>query len=55
MELTGTAGATVTFTDQWGQERRLQFRLDPDSSIPRFEQVRAQISVMVAVGQLEVD
>lgn len=34
-------------------ERRLTVRLDDDAAIPRFEQLRAQISVMVAVGRLE--
>ena len=42
----------VHFTDQTGRERRLVLRLDADAVIPRFEQVRAQISVMVAVGRL---
>ena len=44
--------AIVHFTDQTGRERRLVLRLDADAVIPRFEQVRAQISVMVAVGRL---
>ena len=44
--------AIVHFTDQTDRERRLVLRLDADAVIPRFEQVRAQISVMVAVGRL---
>jgi DNA-binding transcriptional regulator YhcF (GntR family) len=42
----------VTYVDQIGIERRLAIRLEPDTAIPRFEQLRAQISVMVAVGRL---
>lgn len=45
--------AVVTYADQHGMERRLTVRLDDDAAIPRFEQLRAQISVMVAVGRLE--
>ena len=44
---------TVSFTDQLGVERRMVVRLDEDAHIPRFEQLRGQISVMVAVGRLE--
>jgi GntR family transcriptional regulator len=35
------------------ESRRLIIRLESRSTIPRFEQLRAQISVMVAVGRLE--
>ncbi len=42
----------VTYEDQIGIERRLAIRLEPDTAIPRFEQLRAQLSVMVAVGRL---
>ncbi|HAZ55598.1 MAG TPA: GntR family transcriptional regulator, partial [Acidimicrobiaceae bacterium] len=28
-------------------------RLDPTAAVPLYEQLRAQVSVMVAVGQLE--
>lgn len=53
MELTGSAGIRVTFEERPGSVRALTFRLDPSSPIPLFEQVRGQISVMVAVGLLE--
>jgi DNA-binding transcriptional regulator YhcF (GntR family) len=47
------AGAgTVTYVDQLAIERRLTIRLETGTAIPRFEQLRAQISVMVAVGRL---
>lgn len=42
----------VTYVDQIGIERRLAIRLEPDTAIPRFEQLRAQLSVMVSVGRL---
>ena len=41
------------FVDQLSRERRLVFRLEAGGAIPRFEQLRAQLSVMVAVGRLE--
>ena len=44
---------TVTYVDHHGVERRLTIRLESDTAIPRFEQLRAQLSVMVAVGRLE--
>jgi DNA-binding transcriptional regulator YhcF (GntR family) len=43
----------VEYVDQYGVERRLTVRLEADTAIPRFEQLRAQLSVMVAVGRLE--
>ena len=43
----------VSYVDQLGIERRLTIRLEDDTAIPRFEQLRAQLSVMVAVGRLE--
>ncbi len=43
----------VDLNDPDGRRRRLVIRLDPDSAIPPFEQVRAQVAVMVAVGLLE--
>jgi len=43
----------VAFRDPWGRDRRMTFRLDPTAHIPPFEQVRAQLSVMVAVGHLD--
>lgn len=45
--------ATVHYTGRGGQERRLVIRLDHQHGVPRFEQLRAQLSVMVAVGRLE--
>ncbi len=45
--------ATVEAIDHIGRPRRLVIRLDRDSPIPTFEQVRAQIAVMVAVGLLQ--
>jgi DNA-binding transcriptional regulator YhcF (GntR family) len=46
-------GGTIAYKDQTGHERRLTLRLEADTAIPRFEQLRAQLSVMVAVGRLE--
>ena len=43
----------VDIVDHRGRPRRLVIRLDPDASIPPYEQLRAQLSVMVAVGVLE--
>ncbi|MDP7550403.1 MAG: GntR family transcriptional regulator [Acidimicrobiales bacterium] len=36
-----------------GRPRQMVLRLDADTTIPLFEQLRAQLSVMVAVGRLE--
>ena len=44
--------ALVNFTDQAGRARCLVIRLDPWAAIPLFEQVRAQLFVMVAFGHL---
>ena len=44
---------TVEYTDRGGLPRRMVIRLDRGSSVPPFEQLRAQLSVMVAVGRLE--
>ncbi len=44
--------AVVSYLDQTGQPRRLVVRLDTDGTVPVFEQLRAQLSVMVAVGHL---
>jgi DNA-binding transcriptional regulator YhcF (GntR family) len=44
--------AVVPFRDNDGRTRRMILRLDPRSHIPPYEQLRAQISVMVAVGHL---
>jgi GntR family transcriptional regulator len=46
-------GGTVTYLDETGIERRMTIRLEGATAIPRFEQLRAQLSVMVAVGRLE--
>jgi len=43
----------VTYTDRNGHDRRLVIRLDRHKGVPRFEQLRGQLSVMVAVGRLE--
>ena len=43
----------VQYADPGGQDRRLVIRLDGQPGVPRFEQLRAQLSVMVAVGRLE--
>lgn len=45
--------ARIDFTDQHGFPRRLVLRLDDAGAVPRFEQLRAQLAVMVAVGRLE--
>ncbi|MBC8365605.1 MAG: GntR family transcriptional regulator [Actinobacteria bacterium] len=45
--------ARIGFTDQHGFPRRLILRLDDGGSVPRFEQLRAQLAVMIAVGRLE--
>jgi DNA-binding transcriptional regulator YhcF (GntR family) len=48
------AGPTVlAFRDARGRSRRMIVRLDPRSHIPPYEQLRAQLAVMVAVGHLE--
>ena len=38
--------------DPTGRRRRLVIRLDANVSVPLYEQLRAQLSVMVAVGHL---
>ncbi len=43
----------VTYRDQRGFEKRLIIRLETGTNIPVFEQLRAQLSVMTAVGRLE--
>lgn len=42
----------VDSTDPSGRNRRLVLRLDPAGGVPLYEQLRAQLSVMVAVGHL---
>lgn len=49
----GEVPAIIGFHDPRGRERRMTFRLDPGSHIPPYEQLRAQLAVMVAVGHLE--
>ena len=46
-------GGTIAYLDEAGVERRMTVRLEAATAIPRFEQLRAQLSVMVAVGRLE--
>jgi len=48
-----TVSALISYVDHIGMERRLTIRLESDTAIPRFEQIRGQLSVMVAVGRLE--
>ena len=43
---------TVPFVDEKGTRRKMTLRLDAKIAIPIFEQIRAQISVMIAVGYL---
>jgi DNA-binding transcriptional regulator YhcF (GntR family) len=43
----------VPFVDQRGRARRLILRLDAASHIPPYEQLRAQLAVMIAAGLLE--
>jgi DNA-binding transcriptional regulator YhcF (GntR family) len=43
----------VAFHDGSGRQRRMILRLDARSHIPPFEQLRAQLAVMVTVGHLE--
>ena len=42
----------VVFTDPHGRSRRMILRLDPLSHIPPYEQLRAQLAVMVSAGLL---
>ncbi len=43
----------VNYRDHRNFERRLVIRLETGTNIPVFEQLRAQLSVMAAVGRLE--
>ncbi|MEO0604673.1 MAG: GntR family transcriptional regulator, partial [Myxococcota bacterium] len=43
----------IRYTDRAGIERRMVIRMETSSAVPRFEQLRGQIAVMVAVGRLE--
>ena len=42
----------IPFIDEKGNGRKMTLRLDNKIVIPLFEQIRAQISVMIAVGYL---
>lgn len=52
-----TAGEPVPFvvplTDARGRGRRVVIRLDSSIHVPPYEQLRAQLAVMINVGQLE--
>jgi GntR family transcriptional regulator len=43
----------LAFTDPRGRARRMVLRIDPRAHIPPYEQLRAQLAVMVATGHLE--
>src|SRR5688572_12825048 len=45
--------AVVSFTDSRGRSRRMIIRLDLASHIPPYEQLRAQLAVMITAGLLE--
>jgi len=52
--MTDTESAPIViYRDHRGFERRLIIRLETGTNIPAFEQLRAQLSVMAAVGRLE--
>ena len=46
------SNSTITYVDADGFERRLVVRLNEHSPVPRFEQLRAQLAVMISVGRL---
>ena len=48
-----TSPAIAEFIDAAGRQRRMVIRLDDKAGVPLYEQLRAQVSVMVAVGHLE--
>ena len=48
-----TSPAIAQFVDTAGRRRRMVIRLDVTAGVPLYEQLRAQVSVMVAVGHLE--
>ncbi len=48
-----TSPAIAQFIDAAGRQRRMVIRLDATAGVPLYEQLRAQVSVMVAVGHLE--
>jgi DNA-binding transcriptional regulator YhcF (GntR family) len=45
--------AVVSFVDARGRRRRMIVRLDHASHIPPYEQLRAQMAVMISAGLLE--
>src|SRR5688572_3692541 len=45
--------AVVAFVDPRGRPRRMIIRLDHASHIPPYEQLRAQLAVMITAGLLE--
>jgi DNA-binding transcriptional regulator YhcF (GntR family) len=45
--------AVVAFVDPHGRRRRMIVRLDQASHIPPYEQLRAQMAVMISAGLLE--
>src|SRR5437868_6255748 len=45
--------AVVAFVDPRGRPRRMIIRLDASSHIPPYEQLRAQLAVMITAGLLE--
>src|ERR1700752_890775 len=45
--------AVVGFVDPRGRPRRMIIRLDHASHIPPYEQLRAQLAVMITAGLLE--
>ena len=45
--------AVVAFVDSRGRPRRMIIRLDASSHIPPYEQLRAQLAVMITAGLLE--
>ena len=46
------ASPSIRYRDAHGAERSIVIRLDDASPVPRFEQLRAQLSVMISVGRL---
>ncbi|NNE73135.1 MAG: GntR family transcriptional regulator [Acidimicrobiales bacterium] len=51
--MVGYVPKIVPWISPRGRDRRLVLRLDGTSTIPPFEQLRAQLAVMVATGLLE--
>ncbi|HEX7095077.1 MAG TPA: GntR family transcriptional regulator [Acidimicrobiales bacterium] len=53
MDDDGRLPTVVPFRGVDGRRRRMVLRLDPRSHIPPYEQVRAQLAVMISAGYLE--